>query len=285
MRLSFSLLTALALASLAAARAASAADVEAVLSSDSSHYRQAFEGFQEEWGSSVPAVVGEEVPRGKPDVIAAFGSLAALRDWPENALLVTCLAPGARPVRRGEVLRVELLPIPALLISRIRKLLPRLKVLRVFWASDYEEGEVGELITAARKQGVSVLSERISDPALLPGRLRSLSAPADALWLMPDPALVNEANFAILREYASAARVPFLAPTDGLAEKGATATVAATFRDVGRAAAAALRARLRGERTQDPVHPDRLVVTVNATAARAVGMDLKAAEGVDRTVP
>jgi hypothetical protein len=269
---------------LAAAARASALDVVAALSSDSGHYRQAYEGFQEEWGSSV-AVVGAETPAGLPDAIAAFGSRAALRDWPSGPLLVTCLAPGARPARRGGVLRVELLPVPSLLIARLRKLLPRLKVLRVLWSSDFEEAEVGELSDAAAAQGVRIVSERVADPARLPDVLRSLSAPADAVWLMPDPALVNAGNFATLKEYSSAARVPFLAPTEGLAEKGATATLAAPFRDVGRAAAAALRARLRGEKPQGPAHPDRVVVTVNAAAARAAGMDLSSAEGVDRLLP
>ncbi len=274
----------LALLSGGAARA-SALDVTAVLSSDSGHYRQAYEGFQEEWGSSVTAVVGDENPGGAPDAIAAFGSRAALRDWPPGAILVTCLSPGARPTRRGELLRVELLPVPALLIARLRKLLPGLKVLRVLWSSNYEESEVQELAAAGGTQGVEVLSERVADPARLPERLRSLSKPADALWLMPDPALVNAENFATLKEYSTASRVPFLAPTEGLAEKGATATLAAPFRDVGRAAAAALRARLRGEKSRGPARPDRLIVTVNAAAAKEIGLDLTKSEGVDRILP
>lgn len=256
----------------------------AILSSDSGHYRQAYEGFQEEWGSPVPFSVGG-APDRRADAIVAFGSRAALRDWSEFPLLVACLAPGAHPGSERGVLRVELLPTPALLLARLKKLLPRLKVLRVLWSSDYEEAEVGELADAAAPLGIKVLSERVVNPRRLPERLRSFSTPADAVWLMPDPALVNAENFATLREYASAARVPFLAPTEGLAEKGATATLAAPFRDVGRAAAAVLKARLRGESPHQPAHADRVVVTVNASAARAVGLDLSAAEGVDRTIP
>ncbi|MFI5346370.1 MAG: ABC transporter substrate binding protein [Elusimicrobiota bacterium] len=266
-------------------RLASGLEVAAALSSDSGHYRQAYEGFEEEWGSSVAAVLGGEVPAGVPDAIAAFGSRAALREWPPGSILVTCLAPGARPTHRGEIIRVELLPAPSLLVARLKKLLPRLKILRVLWSSDFEEGEVRALSEAADAQGLKIVSERVADPGRLPAVLRSLSQPADAVWLMPDPALVNAENFSILKEYSAAARVPFLAPTEGLAEKGATATLAATFRDVGRAAAAALRGRLRGERNRSPARPDRLVVTVNAAAARAAGMDLSSAEGVDKLLP
>jgi hypothetical protein len=257
-----------------------------VLSSDSGHYRQAYEGFQEEWGSSVPyALLGAPAPAAAPAAIVAFGSRAALSQWPASSLLETCLAPGARPRSRGELLRVDMLPDPEALVDRMRKLLPGLKTLRVLWSSDFESEDAAELIAAARARGVAVLEERIEDPDELPQRVRAFAGKADALWLMPDPALVNARNFAALREYAAAARVPFLAPTEGLAEKGATATLAASFRDNGRAAAAALKARLRGGAPTDRVHPRSLFVTVNASAARETGLSVTEAGGVDRTVP
>ena len=105
---------------------------------------------------------------------------------------------------------MTLIPAPEILVDRILKLLPGLKTLRVLWSSDFESEDVSELTAAARARGVAVLSERIDDPAELPERVRAFAGKAEALWLMPDPALVNEQNFATLREYASAARVPFL---------------------------------------------------------------------------
>jgi hypothetical protein len=261
--------------------------VLAVLSSDSGHYRQAYEGFQEEWGSSVPYALSDAgMPSSRPDAIVAFGSRAALADWPAATLLETCLAPGARAQRRGgELLRVAMLPAPGPLLDRIQRLLPGIKSLRVLWSSDFENEDAAELAAAARTRGLVVYAEKIDDPAELPQRLRRFAGKADALWLMPDPALVNALNFATLREYAAAARVPFLAPTEGLAEKGATATVAASFRDMGRAAAAALKTRLRGGAAPGLVHPETLVVTVNATAAKEVGFSMQSAGGVDRTIP
>jgi hypothetical protein len=275
-----------AVLALACAGSARAASVLAVLSSDSGHYRQAYEGFQEAWGSSVPVVLlGQDVPPVPRDAIVAFGSRAALRQAPESSLLVTCLALGARPESRGETLQVELLPSPPLLAGALKKLLPRLTKLRVLWSSSFEKEDVEALAAAARARGFAVVSERVPQPADLPARVRAFSGGADALWLMPDPALVNAQNFKTLREYAAASRTPFLAPTEGLAEKGATATLAASFREVGRTAAAALKARLLGGPAPERVFPERIVVTVNASAARAVGMDLNAASGVDRTIP
>lgn len=269
----------------AVAARASAANVFAVLSSDSGHYRQAYEGFQEEWGSSVPFALAEGEPPGTaPDAVVAFGSRAAQREWPKAALLVTCMAPGARPPHRGETLRISMIPEPALLIASLRKLLPGLGVLRVLWSMESELEDVEEMKAAALEKGVVVLSERVENPAFLPERLRAFSGRADALWLMPDPALVNAQNFAMLREYAEAARTPFLAPTEGLAELGATATLAVSFRELGRAAAAALRTRLRGGPAIGHLHASRLTVTVNEAAALKSGLDVFAASGVDRRI-
>lgn len=257
-----------------------------MLSSDSLHYRQAYEGFQAEWGSTVPFILAgsEEAAVQELDAVVAFGSRAALREWPASVVLETCLALGARPARR-DVLRVGLLPEPAALIARMKKLLPRLSVLRVLWSSDFEREEVDALSAAAEEQGVQVLSEHLEEPDRLPARVRRFEGRADALWLMPDPALVNPENFAILREYSAAARTPLLAPTEGLAEKGAAATVAVSFADIGRAAAAALKTRLRGGPSDPLPRPSRIVVTVSAAAARASGLDVKSAQGVDQVIP
>lgn len=214
------------------------------------------------------------------DAVVAFGSRAALRGWPESAALVTCLAPGARP-RRDAVLRVELMPVPAALLERLKMLQPGLKTLRVLWSSELAREEVDGLAAAAAAVGVAVRAERIEDPAELPARVRAFEGPADAFWVMPDPLLVTAQNFAVLREYSQASRTPFYAPTEGLAERGATATLAASFRESGRTAASALKARLNGVAAAH-VHPARLTVTVNAAAARAAGLDVDAAKGVDR---
>lgn len=274
----------LVLALAGAGARARAAEVLAVLSSDSSHYRQAFDGFKEAWGSPVPAAMAGSVPPGRVDAIVAFGSRAALSEEAASPILVTCLAPGA-VLKRETVIRVSLLPPADVLADRIKRLLPGLRKLRVLWSSDSERPEVDDLAAAGRARGFAVISQRVENPDALPDSVRGFSHRADALWLMPDPALVNAQNFATLREYAKAARVPFLAPTEGLAEKGATATLAVSFRDLGRAAADALKARLAGRPVGELVHSDRVVVTLNARAAQETGMDAAAAGGVDRRIP
>lgn len=267
----FRLLSLAALA-LAASAPVGAASPAAVLSSDSAHYRQALEGFGEVWGASVPVVAAEEPLPAGAWAFVAIGSRAAARRWPKDSVVVACLAPGIESVEDDPVTRVSLLPDPDVLVKAIRALVPPLKVLRVFWSSDGSREDVESLEAAGERVGIVVLSERVSPPSRLPERLRALDGKADALWLMPDPALVNVENFSILREYAAAQKLPFLAPTEGLAERGATATIAVSFRDMGRAAALTLRSRLEGRGGPEISRASRVAVTVNAAAARAAGL-------------
>lgn len=270
-------LTALALAG---AMTAGAEGPAAVMSSDSPHYRQALEGFLEAWGSSVAVVAaGRSLPE-DAWAFAAIGGKAAARRWPRGAVVVALLAPSVADREDDAMSRVSLLPAPEALVARMRALVPGLRVLRIFWSSGPTRVDVEALAAAGEGQGVVVRSERVTPASRLPGRLRSLRGEADALWLMPDPALVTEANFAVLREYAAARKIALLAPTEGLAERGATATIAASYADMGRAAALSLRARLAGREGREVVYSERMTVTANGPAARAVGLSLSSAEKV-----
>lgn len=256
----------------------------AVMSSDSAPYRQALEGFSEAWGPGISSVSAEApLPRGARAFVA-LGSKAAGRRWPADAVVVACLAPSAESVEGDAVTRVSLLPDPGVLVQRLRALAPKLKVLRVFWSAGSSREEVEALAAAGEKAGLVVLPERISPPSTLPERLRRLDRGADALWLMPDPELVTAESFAVLREYAAALKIPFIAPTEGLAERGATATIAVSFRDMGRAAAQALRARLEGRAVPEVKRAARVTVTVNAAAAISAGLGPKF-ESADTVLP
>lgn len=262
------------MAGIAAGSAVAAAQPVAVLSSDSAHYRQALEGFTEAWGSTVTVVGAGESPAPGARAFAAFGGKAAARSWPRGAVVVACLAPSIIDDPGDAVTRVSLLPDPGALIAQLRALVPGLWILRVFWSEEPSRVDAEALIAAGERQGLAVLSERVAPASRLPDHLRALTGKADALWLMPDPALVTEENFAILREYAAAVKVPLFAPTHGLAERGAAATIAATYRDMGRAAALALRARLAGGAAPDVVFPERVSVRANGPEARAAGLKL-----------
>lgn len=262
-----------ALAALSAASASAAGEQPViVLSSESEHYRKALEGFVEEWGSTVPVAAASASLPVHAWAFGAIGGKAASRRWPSGSVVVACLSPSASSDADDGITRVSLLADPGVVVDRLRALAPGLKTLRLLWSSESSREDVEALKSAAAEHGIVALDERIDPPSALPERLRSFDEKPDALWLMPDPALVTSENFSVLREYSAAAKIPFFAPTEGLAERGATAAIAASFRDMGRAAAAALRDRLAARASPAVIYVPRVSVTVNSASPGAAGL-------------
>lgn len=258
--------------------------VAAVLSSDSEHYRRALEGFSSEWGPGVERAFSSGSLPSRTRALAAFGSKAASRVWAAEGVAVVCLAPSAAKLSRPGLTRVALLGDPATLAARLKALAPGLPALRVIWSSEASREDAEALTAALAEARISATSERIFPPSRLPERLRALGEAAGALWILPDPDLVNEKNFSILREYAAARKTLFIAPTEGLAERGATLSLSVSFADLGRQAARTLRERLEGRTGPSVVRSTQVFATVNAGAARAAGLSLRL-DQADKVLP
>ncbi len=259
-------------------------EVMAVLSSESSYYRQAWDGYQQQLSdqSGVLTLRDEapEIPEGVK-VVVAFGAKAALQPYPKGVTLVYCMAPGTvlpenrRPKRS---IKVEMLPRPGFVLSKIKELQPGLRRLAVFWSSEAMDDYMREIQKAAPSFGVEIEPARPAGPDDVPDRLRALKTKPDALWLPPDPTLITPASFSVLKEYAWSNRVPFYVPTDGLVEKGATASIACGLREIGRITAAAVRqltAQTGGQ--TDRIYPEAIRITVSRSSAKSTGLDLNEA--------
>ena len=274
---------------LVVAAPARAQDVVVVLGSDLAPYREAYEGFVTAFGEPVELLtLGGKPPKGAR-VVVAFGGKAALQRYPTGVTLVYGLAPGVRAEREpGEAraVKIPMEPAPAALLGRLGALQPGLKRLAVLWASKGGEESVARLVQDGSARGVEVLSERLESADDLPAALRRLRGKADALWLPPDPLLINARNFDIIKRYAYDNDVPFYVPTEALAEKGAAAAVSVGYSDAGRAAAAAARAVLTGKPPTEDVFAGARV-SVNRSAAAECGLVLPAValKGVDKVYP
>ena len=94
---------------MAAAGSGTAQQVVGVLSSELRPYQEAFEGFQKALGQPVSCVfMGSGRPKVDPQtqVVVAFGGRAALARYAEGMEVIYCLAPGARPEKRGAFVSV-----------------------------------------------------------------------------------------------------------------------------------------------------------------------------------
>lgn len=260
----------------ASAGTARAQEVVAVLASEQRAYRETYESFQAAFGKAVPLIpLGEQVPD-SAKVVAAFGGKAAVQRYPARVALVYAVVPGliVKGTHGGPSIKIMMEPEAEPLLGALTALQPKLKRLAVLWSSESRAANMATLVERGAARGVAVSASRLAGPDALPGRLRELHGKVDAIWLSPDPMLINAKNFEIIKQFSYANRIPFYAPTQGLAEQGAPAGVSVAFAEMGRTMAGAVKTVLRGEKASAEVYSAKLSVCVNRTAAAAAALSV-----------
>lgn len=259
-------------AALLGCAAPAAAQEAAVLSKGSGPYFEAYLALQKVLGRPVTPI---DLSKGKPELppglkaVVAFGARAADLDYPDGVKVIYALSPGYNP-RAGKTgyTRICPLPKPEDSLAAYRRLQPALKRLAVFY-SPAMASLVAQLEAAGPKYGIEVVKAQLQSPAGLPDRLRALLGKADAVWLLPDPALVSKTALSVIGEFSCANRIPFYAPSAGLLQFGGAAAYVPDSEETGRTAARALKAALAGEPLPEIIHPESSALSFSrATAAR-----------------
>ncbi len=248
-------------------------DVVAVVTTLSGPYLEAFESFEKTMGQPIP-VINLTKPRKlrmlkQAKVIVAFGGRAASQKYPSGTTLIYALAPGTN-IQPGDqytsTLKIHMQPRPDLIAFHLKDIHPSMKSLVVFWRSDTLSNGLDLLKASLNKKKVDVLLEKLDDAKDLPERLRALKGKADALWIPPDPLLINAHTFTLLRIFSRDNNIPFFAPTPGLVENGAVASICSSFDDVAKATAKAVHEILSGA-ALDELYPENSEIVINMKAA------------------
>lgn len=265
---------------LAASLARAEGDVAAVLSSRSGPYSEAYQGFQEALGRpvdliSLPESGNPKIPS-SVKVVVAFGAKASSRRYPSNIVLIHCMSPGISERPRSPTippLYIHMQPAPAKFALKLKELQPGLRRIAIFWQAESVTEWISEVAGALAPTGTEVVFNRLDSAYDIPDQLRALKGKVDALWLPPDPLLLNRRTFTAIKEFAWANNIPFYAPTSVLVEIGATAAIAGSYREIGKTAANAVRQTLSGLPVLD-TYPEKVEVTVSRSAAAQTGLKL-----------
>jgi len=254
-------------------------EVVAVLSSELQPYQEAHEGFAAEMEQPVPIVnlsVAEPRIGEQTRVVVAFGSKAALKSYPEEAVLIYCMAPGAMKEveeQHEKTAHVDMLSRPQRLLTVLGEIQPEMKKVGVLWVVERFGGYVERLVEVGAELGVEVVGQQLETAEELPERLRSLNdLGVDALWVPPDPLLIDARSFALLKEVSRANDGPFYAPTAGFVAEGAVGAVAVSFAQIGRETAWLVEKGLAGEEVPKNVYPEACEISLNLESAAAAGL-------------
>jgi len=246
--------------------ASSAAELAAIVSSDSGAYAEAYAAFKAEIKLPFDFYDASKPGFSPPEDIkyaVAFGARAAALEYPPGTHLVYALAPVTGRGRSWH--EISMAPRPGEALAAYKGLQPGLKRLAVFWAAYPGEKYMEELRSAGAAAGIEILSSRLKTPDSFPERLRLLIGKIDAFWLMPDPILITQASLMILANFSCSNATPFYAPTYALVLSGATASFAPNFTAAGAAAARAITAIQSDSKAEPVIYAERTLLRVNET--------------------
>jgi ABC-type uncharacterized transport system substrate-binding protein len=274
---------------------AQAEGVAVVLSSESGPYEEALAGFRESFLEPFTTFV---LSKGNPDfpestrLIVAIGGKAALHPYETRDVpLIYCVAPGVyvKPNQHpGRRIKVFATPQSRPLLEKLQELQPGLRRLGSFGIAETSFDYNAELGAEGRQMGVTLLSERLKSVDELPDRLRALKGHVDAIWIPPDPLLITPQSFSVMRQFALDNAIPLYVSIDGLAEKGASASVSVSYREMGRKAGVLAAQALSGS-TEEPdvAYGDHVLVTINAGSVAQSGHSIPAEvlKKADRVIP
>lgn len=210
---------------------------------------------------------------GKTRVVVTFGSRAAQENYPKRIMQVHCLATAIDTGDRNKHVYVSMAANPAVILAKMRAIQPDLRKVAVLWASEYTEDYVEEMVKAGAGLDIEVAAYKAENSREL-GRILRKDFEAEAVWITPDPLLVNFDNFEILKRFSGEEKVPLYVPTESLAEKGAAVSISVGFEEMGRSAAEAVKGFLEGRPVYGIVYPEKVEIAVNIESARKCGIDI-----------
>lgn len=259
---------------------AAAADVVVLMASDRAPYQQALDAFTKEFGKGASVVRLKGGPETLPSdtrLVVALGGKAALQPVPADAMLLYGMAPGVVPPdHSGGATVVPMLPQPDRVLARLLELQPGLKRLAVLWQSQSAGAYVRDLRAAAAQRQVALIERTVPSTQALPDALRALVDKADALWVPPDPGLINAQTLETLKEFSSSNDIPFYAPSSAMLQYGAAASVDSSFAEIGRTLGRAARQALSGRAMPGVYYPEEASLSVNAKVAGRLGLKIPA---------
>ncbi len=163
---------------------------------------------------------------------------------------------------------------PEFEFSQFKMVAPNLRVVTVFYNPESSSDLLANAVNAAATIGITLKPVKISSTTELAAVFDASTADAQAVWLQPDPIVMNEAAFRFLRQATMRTQKLLLASfSDKLARAGAAVALSVDLGSMG-AQAAAMTAELigakRSPREMGVVPPIGGQLYVNTGVANAI---------------
>jgi putative ABC transport system substrate-binding protein len=210
----------------------------------------------------------------RPALVLALGqeaarSVAALKP---AAPVLCALVPFPRKID-GKLLAVPMFASPQRQAQALRQAVPAAKRVGLVYSPANSRPLADAYAKAAEAAGLVPVRHEVAGLKDFAGAVRSLVGKVDALWLVPDPSLINAETFKFLVQTSFESKLPLVAYSQAMVKAGALLAVEAEYADMGRRAGHAGRRLLGGDAGAVPEAPDGALY-VNRRSAGLLGVSL-----------
>lgn len=179
-----------------------------------------------------------------------------------------------RSAPSSNLVRVGMLPPPARFAALFRALGAR-RVGTVL--SPAAEGYPQEAVEAFRQAGIRLIIREAPNPGEAARQLETLKGAVDAIWLLPDPAVVTGETVEAFARFSLSNRLPLVSFSEAHLRKGAAAAFAVDPADLGRQAAEAAGLIIKGSPPADigDIPPRKTQLLFNRTVIERLGLSVE----------
>lgn len=187
----------------------------------------------------------------RPSLVLAMGGRAMsevrrLRQVPIISVFSYSLQQSSLP---ANLVRISMLPP----LQRYVELFRALGIRRIGTVLSPGSAEfAAEAAEALRQSGLRLIVRSAERPEEMASQLDALKGSVDAVWLLPDPVLVNSASIEVVATFSMQQRLPFISFSEAHLRRGAVAAFALDLHSLGNQAATTAKRVIAG----DPITPE-----------------------------
>jgi putative ABC transport system substrate-binding protein len=195
------------------------------------------------------------------------------------------LNPSKHDLGRANICGISLDVSPKEQLAYFAKVKPSLKRVATIYNPSASDNVIEEADAFARMSGFELVRKRAQNTKETLVAIRELEEePLDAFLMILDPVVANDASFKVLLNFSLKKRIPLIVPAEPFVKAGALLSVGADYGKIGDQAWDIARRILQGEVKPSDVgirHPEAVVVAVNNTIARTLGLEVPRTLKVD----
>lgn len=218
----------------------------------------------------------------KPSLVLAIGPMAAnlaKELLPHDVPVIFCMVPNLEqyPDLKGpNITGVALEQSMRDQLSTLKTVAPKTQTVGVVFNPRHTGKKIAEARRAASSLGLKLVTVEAANPGDVGRAVSGLADRIDALWMVPDPTVLNLAAFQALLDFSMQKKIPFFSINYKFVEKGALISMGIDYARIGQQAGRLANRIIKDKTKPGSVavqNPEGLDIAINLTTARTIGVE------------